>query len=324
MASKRISRTSPASASLPSHPLGVDARGVRIPRDQSQVADSTGAHVHILDTSQLNVLTSKKIKRKQQRATRRSANNLPETMLTNAEMNSVGPVTRQSYTTAHDAFVAWARTHRFRLGADHASLDRLLVRYLDEELLASESAAVARLALFGPIPCRGIPRHPEIMSHFTRAPRGFVRDEHGFSKDPLPLEAMVSDVGERPPEAGPLVGQTSRPCACDVVRLLHEATEMLKILSRGVLAPRSAEVPISVCCHCAERGCKRRDDSTALENGQFDDTVMAGLLRLLLEVGRGHLLRLQAACPTDLWLLSPLRLSSTANWLSNWRPRGHD
>ena len=69
---------------------------------RGQVADVMRARGHDLDTSELNVLDnpSKKIMRKQQRASRRSANNLPETLLTNAEMNSVGAVALQSHTAA--------------------------------------------------------------------------------------------------------------------------------------------------------------------------------------------------------------------------------
>ena len=105
----------------------------------TQVANGKRARDHDLFTSELNVLNnrSKNMKRKQHQASRHSVNNLPETMLTKAEMNSVGPATRQSYTTAH------------------ATLDRALVRYLGAELFAqTESAAVARLALFGTISCR--------------------------------------------------------------------------------------------------------------------------------------------------------------------------
>ena len=65
---------------------------------QGWVADGKTPRGHDLDTSQLNVLDnpSKNVKRMQQRATRRSANNLPETMLTQSEF--CRPVTWQSYT----------------------------------------------------------------------------------------------------------------------------------------------------------------------------------------------------------------------------------
>ena len=102
-----------------------------------------------------------------------------ESLLTNAKMTSVGDVTRQSYT------VVWARTDKLQLDADHATLDRVLVRYLDEDLLAKgESRAVARLVLFGTIYCSGIPRHPHITSSCRRALREVVRDEPGVSKRP--------------------------------------------------------------------------------------------------------------------------------------------
>ena len=78
------------------------------------------------------------------------------------------------------------------LGADHATLDRVLVRHPDEELFANgESAAVTRLALFGTVCCRGVLRHTRIMSRCRRALMGFIRDEPGFSMDPLLLEALV-------------------------------------------------------------------------------------------------------------------------------------
>ena len=132
---------------------------------QGRVADGKSARGHDLGTSHLNIPDnpSNDMKRKPIRATRRSTNNLPETMLANAEMNSVGTVTRHSYTTAHDALVVWAKTHELHLDADHATLDRVLVRYLDEELFAKGgSAGAARLAMFGTICCRGVPRHPHI------------------------------------------------------------------------------------------------------------------------------------------------------------------
>ena len=100
-----------------------------------------------------------------QEASRRTINHLPE-------------MTRQSYTTVHDAFVAWIRTQQLQFGADHATLDRVLVRHLDEELFAQgESAAVARLVV------NESPRHPYIMSRCRRALRGFIRDKPGFPKD---------------------------------------------------------------------------------------------------------------------------------------------
>ena len=105
-------------------------------------------------------------------------------------MNSVGPATRQSYTSAHDAFVAWVENRQLQLGADHATLDRVLVRSWTRSA-EGESAAVARLTLFGTIYCRGVPRHSHIMSRCRRALIRFIRDPLGFSKDPLPLEALV-------------------------------------------------------------------------------------------------------------------------------------
>ena len=53
-------------------------------------------------------------------------------------------------------------------------------------------------------------------------------------------------------------------------------------------------------------------DTTAAQtakSGQFDDTVLAGLSGLQLDFERVLLLRPEAACPTDLPLLSRLRLN---------------
>ena len=78
-------------------------------------------------------------------------------MMTDAEMHSIGPAARQSCTTAHDTFFASVATQQLQFSADQATLDRVLVRHLDEELFAKgESAAVSRLSLSGTIYCRGV------------------------------------------------------------------------------------------------------------------------------------------------------------------------
>ena len=83
-----------------------------------------------------------------------------------------------------------------------------------------------------------------------------------------------------------------------------EATRNIENLEpRRHRAPR-AGLPRSVRHRCAVRGCKRRD----AKSGEFDDTVMAVLPGQQLEIVRVLLLRLQAACPTDLPLLLSLRL----------------
>ena len=184
----------PGFLSLGENSLSKPGASENLGNEPAWAQDGKRARDHDLVTSELNVLNnpSTKMKRKRHPASRRSVNNFPETKLTNAEMKSVGPATRQSYTAAHDAFAAWARTQQLQLRADPATLDRVFVRHLDEELFAgSESATVARMALFGMIYCRGVPRHPHIMGRCRRAPRGFIRDEPGFSKDTLPLEALV-------------------------------------------------------------------------------------------------------------------------------------
>ena len=98
------------------------------------------------------------------------------------EMNSVGPATRKLYTTAHDAFVVWARTRRIQSCTSHTKLKQ--VRFFNEELFAKDKN-VARMALFGTIGCRG----------------------------------GVGDSGERPFAAAPLDRKTCSPCAGGVVRL---------------------------------------------------------------------------------------------------------
>ena len=68
----------------------------------------------------------------------------------------------------------------------------------------------------------------------------------------------VGDIGERPLEAAPPFGQTSVPCACNVARPLQAAIRNVeKISSRDVICTSSAEIPVSVSHHCAERCCKR-------------------------------------------------------------------
>ena len=78
-------------------------------------------------------------------------------MLTNREMNSVGLATRQSYTTANDAFVAWAGTQQIQLGTDHTTLDQFLVRDLVGEVFAT------RMAFCGTLCCCGVPRQSHIL-----------------------------------------------------------------------------------------------------------------------------------------------------------------
>ena len=134
-------------------------------------------------------------------------------------MNSV---TRQSYTMAHDAFVAWARIRRLRLDEDHASLNRVLVRYMDEELFAEgESAAITTMTLFGTVYCRRIPRQPQIMS------RGVCLGRPWVLEGPT-AAGSDGDVSKLPPEAASLVGQTCWPGACHVMRPLHEDRSLPK------------------------------------------------------------------------------------------------
>ena len=173
-----------------------------------------------------------------------------------------------------------------QLDGDHATLDRVLVRYLDQESFAEgESAAVARLALFGTIYCRGVPRHPHMMSRCRLALRGFVRDEPGFSKDPFRWKRC--DVDERLPEAAPLVGQSCRPCACHVVRPLHEAIRNFEHLDPPHHCTPSAGLQICFSHQCTECGSKRHDNGTA---------------RPSTSNSCGY------SCPTDLPLLSTLRI----------------
>ena len=97
---------------------------------------------------------SENMKRKQQRATRRSRR--------------------------HTAVIA---TQHLQWGADS---------FVEEELSArGDSTVVARLALFGTIWCRGVPRHPHIFEPLSTCTEGFVRDQPAFSKEPVPLEASV-------------------------------------------------------------------------------------------------------------------------------------
>ena len=71
--------------------------------------------------------------------------------------------------------------------------------------------------------------------------------------------------------------------------------------------PSSTRIPTSVIAQTVAAS----DATAALpaKSGHFDDTVMAGLLDLQLEFVRMLLTRLKAACPTDLPLLSPLKLN---------------
>ena len=111
---------------------------------------------------ELDAHLSPNAKVKQLRASRRSVSSLLETMLTNAEMNR-RPATRQSYTPAHDAFVARAGTQQLQLGAGHTTLDQVLVRYLDKEVFAKgESAAVSQMVLPR---CNLLPRGPCATPH---------------------------------------------------------------------------------------------------------------------------------------------------------------
>ena len=114
----------------------------------------------------------------------------------------------------------------------------------------------------------------------------------------------VCNVGERPLEAPP-VGQTCRPCACNVVRPLHAAIRNVENLE-----PRRhcrAGIPISVSHHSAERGSQRRD-STTREKRQIRRDSHGQLAEPPPTRIRVLLIRLKAACPIDL-LLSPLRLN---------------
>ena len=120
---RSVSRTSPTSASMPRHPhhwMGIRCRRLGR-RDRVDAGPGCGwskrprlrrGHFtaqHSLDNP------SKNTKRKRLRGCGRQ-DDLPPTCRTrsppNAEMNSVGPVTRQPYTVGRDAFVAWARTMR--------------------------------------------------------------------------------------------------------------------------------------------------------------------------------------------------------------------
>ena len=172
MDSSRAARDTPASrasltsASMPGkslHWVGIHCRRSERPNTSGApacagVADGKRARDHDLVTPELNVLNnpSKNLTRKQHWASRRSVNNLPETMLTNAVVYSVGPATRQSYTTAHDAFVAWARTQQLPLGADHPRWRECLC----VTWTRSCSQKGVSAASFGTIYCRGVPRHP--------------------------------------------------------------------------------------------------------------------------------------------------------------------
>ena len=52
---------------------------------------------------------------------------------------------------------------------DHTTVEQVISLYVYEEMLAKEeSAAVARMALFGTIHCRGVLRHAHIMSWYRR------------------------------------------------------------------------------------------------------------------------------------------------------------
>ena len=213
---------------------------------------------------------SKNMKRKQQRTSRHSATNLPEKMLTNAEMNSVGTVARQSHTTV------WVATQPLQFGADHATLDRVLVRHLDKELFRNGERA-RRLALFGTIYCRGVPRHPHITSRCRRALRSFVRDEPGFSKDPLPPQALViwsSDLLMRHSLLDKLAG-LALVMSYD---LPTRQSETLKISSRDVIALKRGDS--SQCQSSFRRAWLQatRQQHNPRKNGQFDDTVVSGLL----------------------------------------------
>ena len=186
---------------------------------------------------------------------------------------------------AHDAFAAWVRTHRFRLDEDHVSLDRVLVRYMDEELFANgESAAVARMTLFETISCRGLPRHPQIVSSCRRALR----------KDSLTLEVMVmlaSDLLEQHRLLDKLAGLVMPH------DLFTRPLETLKIFSRGVIAPKRA----------VTAGPPATTTAQPARRCEFDDTILTGLLGFQLEFVRVLLIRVQVAGSPDLPMLLPLR-----------------
>ena len=149
--------------------------------------------------------------------------------------------------------------------------------FLNEEFAKGESAAVARLALFGTIYCRGVPRHSHIMSRCRRALIRFIRDPLGFSKDPLPLEALVilaSDLLQQHRLLDRLAG-LELVVSYD---LFTRPSETLKVPSRGVIAPQARgyqSVSVIIAQSVAA------SDATAAhtaKSGQSDDTAMAGLL----------------------------------------------
>ena len=244
---------------------------------QGQVADGKSARGHDLDTSQLNVLDilSKNVKRKQQRSTRRSAHNLPETKLTNAEMNSVGPVTR--------LFAPRPTTTSLRGPGPNNS--------------SSCDAGPSACTWPGAQPSRGwrcLERStesrniPTLQAAVDVPWRGFVRDEPGFFKDSVPLGVFVILTSD-------LLQQH---------RLLDKLAGLALAMSYDLLTRPSETLKISSCPHAG-----RAPISVSHQSGQLDDTVMAFLRGLQLEFVRVLLLRLKAACRTDLPLLSPLRFN---------------
>ena len=179
-------------------------------------------------------------------------------MLTNAEVNSVEPATRQSYITAHDAFVALVETQQLLLGADHATLGPSACtsagRGVDRKKRERSRGwpCLERSAVQESL------RHHHIMIRCRRALRRFVRDERG-PRTHCRWKRWCDLLKQRH-----LLDKLAGFALVMSYDLFTRPSDILHISSRDVIALQARG---SKQCHSsfAEGGCNRRDSSTNRE-----------------------------------------------------------
>ena len=208
-------------------------------------------------------------------------------VLTHAEQRSVSPAVQRQYLKAFNRFELWAEMLGIQDFKRVEKLDERLVQYLDSQLYRTgEGISIARTTLYGVIFNMGLPRAQSVLPRSRRALKGFAKDEPPVVKDPAPLEALALMAEWLVVQ--PLLTQKLAAAALLIsFDLFARPSEVLELTGDEVLKIDESDYQgvsvvfgpsINLDEHGNEIRCRKPS-----KNGEFDDTVMAGLDGLGLE-----------------------------------------
>eukprot|EP00971_Amphidinium_carterae_P342554 6481897-Amphidinium_carterae.1 len=185
-------------------------------------------------------------------------------------------------------------------------LDGQLVAFLDHMHQQGDRASQARDVVYGTAFMMSVNGIKQVLPRSYRALQGFARVDPPVARDPTPIEAAALLVHHLVTSAD-LIAMLSGLASVIGFDLFARPSEVLGITAEEVVAPRHfgyGDVGVVIASSKPMGG----GVPTAAKNGEFDETIIAGLPGMQLEFVRGLLQRMAALFPQGVPLLHPLTL----------------